>query len=97
VGVWACGRVGGSAYRRGAVGAHIAWKGPILMPLDQGVLAIGYLKKTEAKEPDARVLNRKKQNQLDQRGNTFWEPIELVEERYSSADSSSTDFFGILN
>jgi hypothetical protein len=29
------------------------------MPLDQGVLAIGYLKKTGAKEPDARVLNRK--------------------------------------
>jgi hypothetical protein len=40
--------------------------------------------------------NIKKQNQLDQRGNTFWEPIELVERRYSSADSSSTDFFEIF-
>jgi hypothetical protein len=35
----------------------------------------------------------KKQNQLDQRGNTFWGPIELVRKPYSVVDSSSTDFF----
>jgi len=34
-----------------------------------------------------------KQNQLDQRGNTFWGPIELVRKPYSVVDSSSTDFF----
>jgi len=34
-----------------------------------------------------------KQNQLDQRGNTFWGPIELVRKRYSAVDASSTDFF----
>ncbi len=38
----------------------------------------------------------KKINQLDQRGNTFWGPIELVEKEYSAVDSSSTDFFAIF-
>jgi hypothetical protein len=41
--------------------------------------------------------NIKKQNQLDQRGNTFWEPIELVERPYSPVDFSSTYFFGIFS
>jgi hypothetical protein len=40
--------------------------------------------------------SQKKTNQLDQRGNTFWGPIELVERTYSAVDSSSTDFFAIL-
>jgi hypothetical protein len=35
----------------------------------------------------------KKENQLDQRGNTFWGPIELVRKPYSAVDASSTDFF----
>jgi hypothetical protein len=35
----------------------------------------------------------KKENQLDQRGNTFWGPIELVQKPYSAVDASSTDFF----
>jgi hypothetical protein len=35
----------------------------------------------------------KKENQLDQRGNTFWGPIELVRRPYSVVDASSTDFF----
>ena len=38
----------------------------------------------------------KKENQLDQRGNTFWGPIELVLKPYSVVDASSTDFFDIL-
>jgi len=41
--------------------------------------------------------NIKKENQLDQRGNTFWEPIELVERPYSPVDFSSTYFFGIFS
>jgi len=41
--------------------------------------------------------NIKKQNQLDQRGNTFWEPIELVKRPYSPVDFSSTYFFGIFS
>jgi hypothetical protein len=35
----------------------------------------------------------KKENQLDQRGNTFWGPIELVRRPYGEVDASSTDFF----
>jgi hypothetical protein len=68
-------------------------------PHVSGSMAVGRRlpEKTGAKEPDAKGAKEEKQNQLDQRGNTFWEPIELVEGPYSSADSSSTSFFGILN
>jgi hypothetical protein len=39
------------------------------------------------------ALSGKKENQLDQRGNTFWGPIELVRKPYSVVDASSTYFF----
>jgi hypothetical protein len=54
-------------------------------------------KKNQGQPGYIREPKYKKQNQLDQRGNTFWEPIELVERRYSPVDFSSTDFFGIFS
>jgi hypothetical protein len=54
-------------------------------------------KKNRSNQDYLREPKYKKQNQLDQRGNTFWEPIELVERRYSPVDFSSTDFFGIFS